>query len=97
MKTTHPQQKTASPARATGPPAPLLTLPVAVPARLCDAPEAGEPPAWLVSLGFVPGTSVRIIRFAPLGGPVEIEIRGTRVCVRRADLAGFSVVRENAP
>ena len=68
---------------------PLLDLPANVPARLCAPPAGAGAPAWLASLGFVPGTPLRIVRRAPLGGPVEIDIRGTRVCVRPGDLAGF--------
>jgi Fe2+ transport system protein FeoA len=45
----------------------------------------------LLELGLVPGTEVRMIRRAPLGDPVEVELRGYRLCVRRADLAGLRV------
>jgi ferrous iron transport protein A len=36
----------------------------------------------LMSLGLIPGTAVRVMRFAPLGDPVEIEFRGTRLALR---------------
>lgn len=45
----------------------------------------------LLDLGFVPGTRVRVIRVAPLGDPVEIELRGTRLCARRSELSGVMV------
>jgi Fe2+ transport system protein FeoA len=45
-------------------------------------------------LGFVPGTRFRIIRFAPLGDPIEIEIRETRVCARREELATLFAIPE---
>ncbi|MFQ5457528.1 MAG: ferrous iron transport protein A [Myxococcota bacterium] len=75
----------------------LVDLPAGVPARLCNGHAGLAPAEWLVALGFVPGTPIRIIRGAPLGGPVEMEIRGTRVCARRSDLSGFSVIPENDP
>jgi ferrous iron transport protein A len=39
----------------------------------------------LLDLGFLPNTPLRVLRSAPLGDPVVYEIRGYRVCLRRAD------------
>ena len=39
----------------------------------------------LLDLGFVPGTEVHVVRRAPLGDPVEYELRGYRVCLRRSE------------
>lgn len=39
----------------------------------------------LLDLGFLPGTSLRVVRRAPLGDPVVYELRGYRVCLRRED------------
>ena len=39
----------------------------------------------LLDLGFVPATEVRVLRRAPLGDPVEYELRGTRLCLRRTE------------
>ena len=43
-----------------------------------DAPYARH----LTSLGLVPGTELRVVRYAPLGDPVEIEFRGAHVMLR---------------
>ena len=72
----------------------LLDLPLGVAARLCGIPVTGNGHARLVEMGFVPGTRLRIIRAAPLGDPIEIEIRDTRVCIRRADLHEYFVAPE---
>jgi len=61
---------------------PLLDLPVGVVARLATPPHGREIPSRLGDLGFTPGTALRIVRRAPLGDPVEIEIRGYRLCLR---------------
>lgn len=45
----------------------------------------------LADLGLVPGTEVKVIRRAPFGDPIEIEVRGYRLCLRGADLAGLCV------
>ncbi|MFB0977627.1 MAG: FeoA family protein [Myxococcota bacterium] len=48
-------------------------------------------PARLQELGFVAGTTVTLVRTGPLGDPVELELRGYRICLRRSDLAGLEV------
>jgi Fe2+ transport system protein FeoA len=45
----------------------------------------------LGELGFVPGTEVQLVRRAPFGDPIEIELRGYRVCLRREQLEGLLV------
>ncbi len=40
----------------------------------------------LVSLGFVPGVTFSVIRQAPLGDPIEINILGTHVALRKQDM-----------
>lgn len=73
---------------------PLHDLPVGRWARLSHA-LARNVSHRLLDLGFVPGTRLRIVRRAPLGDPVEIEIRGTRLCFRRRQLRGFRVILED--
>lgn len=48
----------------------------------------------LREMGLVEGSRVVLTRRAPFGDPLEIEVRGTRVCLRRADAARFAVVPE---
>jgi ferrous iron transport protein A len=61
---------------------PLLALEVGRIARIVGPAPGGEIPRRLADLGFVPGTELCILRRAPLGDPVEIEIRGYRLCLR---------------
>ncbi len=37
----------------------------------------------LFELGFTPGQSVQVVRFAPLGDPMQIRIRGFSIALRR--------------
>lgn len=51
-----------------------------------DAVEC--PPAVarrLMELGLVPGTSITLVRRAPLGDPMEVAVRGVRLSLRRAE------------
>ncbi len=47
----------------------------------------------LCELGFVAGTQIKVVRRGLLGDPVEVELRGYRICLRQADLSGLRVVR----
>lgn len=39
----------------------------------------------LMEMGLTPGVSVRIVGAAPLGDPLELEVRGYRLSVRRSE------------
>src|SRR5207244_9461895 len=39
----------------------------------------------LLELGLTPGTSVTLVRFAPLCDPIEVRVRGYQLCVRRSE------------
>ena len=61
------------------------------------SPRQGRPiPRRLQDLGFVPGTLVQMVRRAPFGDPVEVELRGYRLCLRLAQLAVLEVEPEDA-
>lgn len=55
-----------------------------------NAPYARQ----LLSLGLIPGTEIRVMRRAPLGDPLEIEFRGTRLAIRpgEAELLELTVL-----
>ncbi len=74
----------------------LSDLEVGAEARVCDHVGARPLRRRLGDLGFVPATPLRVIRRAPLGDPIEIELRGYRICLRRADLLDLCVNRVHA-
>ena len=45
----------------------------------------------LLEMGLTPGTQVRLLGVAPLGDPLELELRGYRLSVRRAEAARVEV------
>jgi len=47
----------------------------------------------LMSMGLIPGTCFQVERRAPLGDPVEINVRGFRLSLRRQEAAGLQVER----
>jgi len=50
----------------------------------------------LADLGFLPRTPVRVVRRAPLGDPVAYELRGYRLCLRRAEAKRVLVLPTDA-
>ena len=49
---------------------------------LCTSAESHHTER-LMALGFVPGTTIEVLRRAPLGDPTEYALRGTRLSLRR--------------
>ena len=45
----------------------------------------------LMEMGVVPGTTVEVKRVAPLGDPVEVEVKGYRMSLRREEAAIIEV------
>ena len=41
----------------------------------------------LMDLGLVKGTSIQVVRVAPLGDPIEVTLRGFMLSLRRAEAA----------
>jgi ferrous iron transport protein A len=56
-------------------------------------PPASRP--RLMEMGLLVGTSVELVRFAPLGDPVEIKVRGYNLTLRKHE-AEQIFVRPNA-
>ena len=49
----------------------------------------------LQDLGFLPDTRVEVVRRAPLGDPIEFELRGYRICLRQSEAAWIHVFRDD--
>jgi ferrous iron transport protein A len=45
----------------------------------------------LMEMGIVPGTKLRLITVAPLGDPLEFELRGFRLSLRKTEAARVSI------
>lgn len=44
-----------------------------------------------MELGLVPGTTVRVVKVAPLGDPLELVVRGASLSIRAAEAAAVQV------
>lgn len=45
----------------------------------------------LLEMGLVPGTTVRVVTVAPLGDPLQIEVRGGQWSIRRVEAAQIAI------
>jgi ferrous iron transport protein A len=46
----------------------------------------------LLEMGVTPGVTVRLVGQAPFGDPLELELRGYRLSIRRAEAARVMLV-----
>ena len=44
-----------------------------------------------MEMGLVPGTPVRVVAVAPLGDPLTLELRGSRLSIRKTEAAEVRV------
>ncbi len=45
----------------------------------------------LLDMGLTTGVIVKIKKIAPLGDPVDIELRGYQLCIRKSDMAEIDI------
>lgn len=51
-------------------------------------PEAAQ---RLMEMGLLPGTPIKVVRYAPLGDPIEILMRGYHLSLRKAEASGIQI------
>jgi ferrous iron transport protein A len=47
----------------------------------------------IMEMGLIEGTDIRVVRFAPLGDPIEIEARGYHLTLRKQEAALVEIER----
>lgn len=51
----------------------------------------------LMEMGIVRGVTLRVLRMAPLGDPMEIQLRGLHISLRKREAARIDVERLEGP
>jgi Fe2+ transport system protein FeoA len=46
----------------------------------------------LMEMGLVPGTSVTVVRLAPLGDPIDVSVRGYHLSLRKSEARGVWLI-----
>ncbi len=64
---------------------PLTSLEVGQAAIVTEIKLPPERRGRILEMGLLVGTGVELVRFAPLGDPVEFKVRGYNLSLRKAD------------
>lgn len=64
-------------------PQPLTVLAIGATATVAEIKVSGPSRARLMEMGLLVGTKIELVRFAPLGDPVEIKVRGYNLTLRK--------------
>lgn len=48
----------------------------------------------LMEMGIIPGTVIRVVRFAPLGDPMDVEVRGYHLSLRKQEAHEVALTRD---
>jgi ferrous iron transport protein A len=62
---------------------PLSTLALGQTGKVAEIKVPADKRARLMEMGLLVGTPVELVRFAPLGDPVEIKVRGYHLTLRK--------------
>ncbi len=76
------------------PPLTLNQLSVGASAVISALPLGVDSLTRLRELGLVPGTRICLVRRAPMGDPIEVSVRGSRLAMRRSEALQIEVLIE---
>ena len=72
----------------------LDLLPMKTKAVITKVGGEGELRCRLLDMGLIPKTVVEIRKVAPMGDPIELEIRGYTLTIRKEDAAKIEVTED---
>ena len=72
----------------------LDLLPLKTKAVITKVGGEGELRCRLLDMGLIPKTVVEIRKVAPMGDPIELEIRGYTLTIRKEDAAKIEVTED---
>ena len=69
----------------------LTNLPIGEKATVVSVSGNNSVTKRLMEMGVVPGVSVRVIKSAPFGDPLEVRVRGYHLAMRRSEADAIEV------
>lgn len=72
----------------------LDLLPIKTKAVITKVGGEGELRCRILDMGLIPKTVVEIRKVAPMGDPIELEIRGYTLTIRKEDAAKIEVTED---
>ena len=70
---------------------PLARLQPGEKGRVTEIGDAGPTTQRLMDMGVTRGTTIEVVRAAPLGDPIEVRLRGFMLTLRRAEAEHITV------
>ena len=67
----------------SAPAQPLVSLPAGAVGTISEIKVPADQRGRLLEMGLIVGTPVELVRFAPLGDPLEIKVRGYHLTLRK--------------
>jgi len=69
----------------SSPAQPLTSLALGVSATVAEINVPASSKPRLMEMGLLVGSKVQLVRFAPMGDPVEIKVRGYNLTLRKSE------------
>lgn len=69
----------------------LTNLPIGADARVVSVNGEGRVIRRLLEMGVIPGVSVKVIKTAPFGDPIEVRVRGYSLAMRKNEADSIEV------
>lgn len=69
----------------------LASLPVGARAKVARIDGVDEVSCRLMEMGLTPGVELLVVGVAPLGDPLELDLRGYRLSIRRTEAARVEI------
>jgi len=70
---------------------PFTQLRKGMQARVVAVSDDSSEQTRLQEMGLTVGTKFRVVKVAPFGDPVEIDLRGYRLCLRKTETRNFEI------
>ena len=70
----------------------LDSIPKQTKARVVAVDGSGRAGLRLMEMGIVPGASVRVVKSAPLGDPIQVMVRDYHLALRREEASSIHVI-----
>lgn len=61
--------------------------------KITSIGEKGPMRRRLMDMGLTPGIDVKVVKVAPLGDPIEVNIRGYELSIRKSEASQIEVVK----
>ena len=69
----------------------LTNLPIGADARVVSVNGEGRVIRRLLEMGLIPGVSIKVIKTAPFGDPIEVRVRGYSLAMRKNEADSIEV------